>query len=134
MNGYGASAGVSHKSKNLLDIRNHKGGYKIFTRQDIHTMDNQYVWAKAKNELVASVVELGFPKELGEQIAKMLGSPKAMNQMNSYLYNVRPKSAELIVDEALAICSVIDAWHEKKASEAANAKYNEMLMYGFEED
>ncbi len=37
---------------------------------------------------------------------------------------------ELIVDEMLAICSEIDAWKEKKASEEANARYNEMLNYG----
>lgn len=30
----------------------------------------------------------------------------------------------------LAICSEIDAWRDKKASEEANARYNEMLYYG----
>ena len=64
----------------------------------------------------------------------MLGSPKAMERMMAYLYNVKPNSAELIVDEALAICSDIDRWREKKASEAANAKYNEMLYFGFDSD
>ena len=33
-------------------------------------------------------------------------------------------------DEMLAICSEIDAWRDKKASEEANARYNEMLYYG----
>ena len=47
-----------------------------------------------------------------------------------YLVNVRSKSAELIVDEMLAICSDIDRWRDKKASEEANAKYNEILCYG----
>ena len=37
---------------------------------------------------------------------------------------------ELVVDEMLAIKSEIDAGREKKASEEANAKYNEMLYYG----
>lgn len=32
--------------------------------------------------------------------------------------------------EALAICSDIEAWREKKEVEAANAKYNELLYYG----
>ena len=53
-----------------------------------------------------------------------------MRRMMSYLYNVKPKSIELVVDEMLAICSEIQAWREKKASEAANAKYNEKLYYG----
>lgn len=46
----------------------------------------------------------------------------------------KPQTAELIVDEALAICSDIDRWREKKASEEANAKYNEMLYFGLGED
>lgn len=94
-------------------------------------MNNQVIWAKTKNDLVLATVELGFPKELGEQIAKMLGSPKAMEQMIGYLRYVKPKTAELVVDEALAICSVVDAWREKKASEEANAKYNELILQQF---
>ena len=56
--------------------------------------DNQREWARTKDQL-------GFPEELGEQIAKQLGSPKAMNRMLSYLYNVKPRSAELVVDEMI---------------------------------
>ncbi|SFH91094.1 hypothetical protein SAMN04487830_11258 [Pseudobutyrivibrio sp. OR37] len=97
-------------------------------------MDFKREWARSRDELVQAIRSLGFPDELGEQIAKMLGSPKAMERMMAYLYNVKPNTAELIVDEALAICSDIDRWREKKASEAANAKYNEMLYYGFDAD
>lgn len=92
--------------------------------------DYQREWVRTKDQLVSAVKQLGFPEELGEQIAKYLGSPKAMNRMMSYLYNVKPRSAELVVDEMLAICSEIDAWRDKKVSEEANAKYNEMLYYG----
>ena len=92
--------------------------------------DNQREWVRTKDQLVSAVKQLGFPEELGVQIAKQLGSPKAMNRMMSYLYNVKPRSAELVVDEMLAICSEIDAWRDKKASEEANARYNEMLYYG----
>lgn len=94
---------------------------------------DQKEWVLARDELVRSIVGLGFSKELGNEIAKNLGSPKAMRRMNSYLYNVKPQSAELIVDEMLAIRSEIDAWREKKASEEANARYNEMLYQGFPE-
>ena len=94
--------------------------------------DNQREWTRAKEQLVSAVKQLGFPEELGEQIAKQLGSPKAMNRMLSYLYNVKPRSAELIVDEMLAICSDIDRWKDKKASEEANARYNEILYYGLD--
>ncbi len=92
--------------------------------------ENQIEWSRKRDELVSAIRGLGFPKELGEQIAKQLGSPKAMDRMLAYLYNVKPKTAELVVDEMLAICSDIERWREKKASEAANASYNEMLYYG----
>ena len=90
----------------------------------------QREWASAKDELVAAVVRLGFPEELGEQIAKLLGSPKAMHRMTVYLDNEKPNTAELIVDETLAICSEIEAWREKKSSEEANARYNDMRYEG----
>ncbi|MBP3241942.1 MAG: hypothetical protein J6M92_15595 [Oribacterium sp.] len=70
-------------------------------------MDYREEWVRTKNDLVQAVSILGFPDDLGEQIAKQLGSLKAMRRMISYLYNVKPKSAELVVDEMLAICSEI---------------------------
>ena len=93
--------------------------------------EKQIEWSKKRDELVAEIKKLGFPKELGEQIAKQLGSPKAMDRMLAYLYNVKPRTAELVVDEMLAICSDIYTWHNKKAAEEANARYNEILYYGF---
>lgn len=94
--------------------------------------DNQREWARAKEQLVSAIKQLGFPEELGNQITKQLGSPKDMSRMLSYLYNVKPQSAELIVDEMLAICSDIDRWKDKKASEEANIRYNEILYYGLD--
>ena len=91
-------------------------------------------WIQKKNELVEAVVRLGFVPELGEAIAKNLGSPKAMERMIAYLEYVKPGTAELIVDEMLAICSDIESWKNKKASEQANAAYNEILNFGFGEE
>ena len=93
-------------------------------------LSNQRLWERTRDELVQVIESLGFPAELGAAIAKHLGSPKAMERMISYLHYVKPKSEELVVDEMLAIRSEIDAWREKKASEEANARYNEMLYYG----
>lgn len=92
--------------------------------------DSQIEWARSRDELVAVITQLGFPEELGAQIAKQLGSPKAMNRMIGYLHYEKPNSAELVVDEMLAICSDIERWREKKASEQANAYYNDMLIHG----
>ena len=91
---------------------------------------NHADWARAKGRLMEEMRRLGFTDALSELIAKNLGSPKAMDRMTSYLIYVKPRSEELVVDEMLAICSEIAAWREKKASEQANASYNEMLYYG----
>ena len=97
-------------------------------------MDDRSEWLESRDALVSTIRQLGFPEELGSQIAKQLGSPKAMSRMQAYLYNVRPDSAELIVDEMLAILTDIEAWRAKKESLEANARYNEMLYYGLDDD
>ena len=91
-------------------------------------------WNRTRDELVRNIESLGFPAELGEAVARHLGSPKAIERMISYLHYVKPKTEELVVDEMLAIRSEIDAWKEKKASEKANARYNEILYYGLTDD
>ena len=79
-------------------------------------MDYRRDWIYTKEKLVTAIKELGFPAELGEAAAKLLGSPKAMERMISYLNYVKPKSEELIVDEMLSLRSEIDAWRERKNS------------------
>ena len=54
--------------------------------------------------------------------------------MTAYLSYAKPSRAEEIVDEMLAIRAEIDAWKEKKASQYASGKINEMLWYGLTED
>ena len=95
---------------------------------------NQVAWAQARDDLVAAVVSLGFPAELGEAAARHLGSPKAIERMTAYLRYVEPTDANMIVDEMLAIRNEIDAWKEKKASVEANCRYNELLYYGLEDE
>ena len=95
-------------------------------------ISSQRLWSRARDELVRTVESLGFPAEPGEAIARHLGSPKAIDRMNAYLRYEKPKSEELVVDEMLAIRSEIDAWREKKASEQANARYNEILKNGLD--
>ena len=90
-------------------------------------------WNRTRDRLVAEIKKLGFREDLGYAVAKNLGSPKAMERMISYLVNVKPRKEELLIDEMLAICSEIEAWKEKKASQEANARYNEMLLNRLEE-
>ncbi len=90
-------------------------------------MDNRYEWLRARDGLASALAALGHPTELCEPLAKQLGSPKAIQRMTAYLRQAKPRSIEEVVDEALAICSEIDAWRQKKASEQANARYTEYL-------
>ena len=43
--------------------------------------------------------------------------------MTSYVWNVRPKSEELLVDEMLAISAQIQSWRDKKEAEEAQFHY-----------
>ena len=92
--------------------------------------EDQKKWVIAKGRMMDAMKVLGFPEALGDELVKNLGSPKAMDRMTSYLNNVKPKKAELVVDEMLAICSDIARWRDKKESERANAAYNEILYFG----
>ena len=89
-------------------------------------------WKAAYWELIDTVVHMGYPEEFGKAIAKNLGSGKTMRQMTAYLYSAKPRSAEEIADEMLAIMSDRERWIAKKEAEAANARYNEILNEGLE--
>ncbi len=92
--------------------------------------NNNNEWAFARDGLVKEVTALGFPAELGEAIARHLGSPKAIDRMSAYLRYEQPRNANTIVDEMLAIRAEIDTWREKKNGIEANILYNEFLCCG----
>ncbi|MBR4345708.1 MAG: hypothetical protein IKP75_02050 [Oscillospiraceae bacterium] len=96
--------------------------------------DTQKQWAVCRDELVRAMAEAGYPREVALEIAKMLGVPKSIARMASYVRNVRPLSMEMIADEALSIKSDADRWRERKISLEANRKYNEMLNSGLGEE
>lgn len=92
-------------------------------------------WTAAKNRLVKAVVSLGYPDELGDIMAKDLGSPRAIERMTAYLYHERPAKTELIADEMLSIIEECRRWREKKEYGSANSVYNEQLNRAeYEED
>ncbi len=84
-------------------------------------------WKAAYKELIDTITRMGYPEEFGKAIAKNLGSEKTMRRMTAYLYSARPRSAEEIADEMLAIMSDRERWIRKKEAEEANARYNEYL-------
>ena len=88
---------------------------------------NQRMWAQARDRLAGTIKSLGFPEEFADLLAKQLGSPKAIDRMMDWLYHVRPRSVEMVVDEMLAICSDIEAWKKKKESQEAQWGYTRWL-------
>ena len=97
-------------------------------------MDNNSNWTHARDRLISALTSLGYPAELGDMIAREIGSPKGIERMISYLNYVRPERIELIADEMIAIKSDIDRWRKKKESERANAAYNSVLNGGLEDE
>ena len=85
---------------------------------------------RISQELVNTVVRMGYPKEFGIAIANNLRTEKTMSRMIGYLRNAKPRSAEEIADEMLAIMEDRERWTKKKEAEYYNAKYNEMLYFG----
>ena len=92
-------------------------------------------WKAAYRDLIETVVRMGYPEEFGKVIAKNLGSEKTMRRMTAYLKNAKPRSAEEIADEMLAIMSDREQWIAKKEAEEANARYTQLLNENlFDED
>ena len=96
------------------------------------SFDSRILWEQSRDTLVSVIMSLGFPAELGEMIARHLGSPKAIDRMTAYLQYERPTDDRMIVDEMLAISEEIEAWRKRKNSLESNVAYNELLNYGLE--
>ena len=89
---------------------------------------------KICRELVETIVRMGYPESFGESIAENLRTEKTMSRMIGYLRHARPKSAEEIADEMLAIMEDRERWIQKKSAQFYNSRDNEMLNYGLEGD
>ena len=85
-------------------------------------------------DLVRTIVRMGYPKEFGIVIADNLRTEKTMGRMIGYLKQANPGSADEIADEMLAIMEDRERWIRKKTAEYYNSKYNELLWYGLGED
>ena len=97
--------------------------------------DRNNAWEAAERErlakeLVETVVRMGYPEEFGHAIVQNLRTEKTMSRMIGYLKHAKPRSAEEIADEMLAIMEDRQRWIQKKEAEYYNSKYNEMLYFG----
>jgi hypothetical protein len=86
--------------------------------------------AELRLELIKQIVHMGYPEAFAAEIAKQLGTEKTMDRMIRYLHLAKPRSAEEIADEMMAICEDRARWQKKKAAEYYNVRYNELLECG----
>lgn len=89
--------------------------------------EQQVLFCDARERLVRAVESYGFPAELATLCARQIGSPKGIDRLTSYVYNVCPRSEEMLVDEMLAIADQLRTWREKKESEEAQWRYSMWL-------
>ena len=87
--------------------------------------------AQIHRDLVRAIVRMGYPEEFGTAVADNLRTENTMSRMLRYLDHAKPRSAEEIADEMLAIMEDRERWIRKKTAEYYNSKYNEFLDRGF---
>ena len=87
---------------------------------------------RIRASLVRKISEMGYPEAFGMAVADNLRTEKMMSRMIGYLRSAKPRSAEEIADEMLAIMDDRARWIQKKEAEYYNRKYNEMLYYGLD--
>lgn len=87
----------------------------------------QVLFSQARDRLIQAVTAIGFPAELGDLCARQIGSLRGIDRLTSYVYNVHPRTEELLVDEMLAIADQISTWRDKKESEEAQWRYSMWL-------
>ena len=90
--------------------------------------------ARLSGELIKMLEKMGYPEAFGRAIAADLRTEYALGRMLGYLRQAKPKSAEEIADEMLAIDSDRRRFAAKKKAEWANAKYNAYLEERKEDD
>lgn len=80
------------------------------------------------------MLERGYPEEFCDIITKNLNTDFTAQRMIGYLYHYDHPPVEEIADEMISILSDRNQIMEKKELEEVNARWNDFLMNGFNED
>ena len=89
-------------------------------------MDRRF---ELQREVAEAIQKLGYPEEFGQLVAGQLRTEKPLARMLGYIRQARPKTAEEIADEMLAIRDEADRWAEKKDAAFYNMQYNSYLYH-----
>lgn len=85
-------------------------------------------------QLYKLMLERGYPEEFCDIITKNLNTDFTAQRMIGYLYHYDHPPVEEIADEMISILSNRNRIMEKKELEEVNARWNDFLMNGFNED
>lgn len=85
-------------------------------------------------QLYKLMLERGYPEEFCDIITKNLNTDFTAQRMIGYLYHYDRPPVEEIADEMISILSDRNQIMEKKELEEVNARWNDFLMNGFNED
>lgn len=85
-------------------------------------------------QLYKLMLERGYPEEFCDIITKNLNTYFTAQRMIGYLYHYDHPPVEEIADEMISILSDRNQIMEKKELEEVNARWNNFLMNGFNED
>lgn len=85
-------------------------------------------------ELYEYMIDRGYPREFSELITKNLNTDWTAGRMMGYLSHYKLLPLEEVVDEMLSILDDRKRIMEKHAMEESNAKWNEFLNSGFDEN
>lgn len=85
-------------------------------------------------QLYKLMLERGYPEEFCDIITKNLNTDFTAQRMIGYLYHYDHPPVEEIADEMISILSDRNQIMEKKELEEVNARWNDFLINGFNED
>ena len=85
-------------------------------------------------QLYRMLIDRGYPESFCNLVSRNLNTDFTANRMIGYLYHYSDLPPEEIADEMLAILSDRNRILQKKEMESNNARWNQILMQGFDTD
>ena len=90
--------------------------------------------SEKSKELYQLMLKKGYPEPFCDEVTRNLNTDWTAQRMIGYLSHYQKLRLEDVADEVLAILSDRNRIMEKKSLEIINARWNEMMLYGFPSD
>ena len=85
-------------------------------------------------ELYQLMISRGYPEGFCDAVTKNLNTDFTAKRMIGYFSHMKKPPMEVVADEMLAILADRNAIMKKKDMEATQAKWNQFLAEGFDEE